>query len=772
MIGSARLASVCLNPIEQTLALFGLQNVESSVSFMFNPSFGTDPSKRPYLYIPGIGWTDAYSELTTGTMANTGVVSSGTFHYDEPAGVVERFTITWANDGSPAVAFSIGFNRSLTADERTALGQASFWAQLFAGTDIDPADCSSGVDYYVDATAGNDSNSGLTTALPWKTLSKVNAASFTPGDRIHLKRGEVWRETLTVPASGLTIDDYGTGDQPEINGALVLKGEWSPSWELLGNPNFESWNSATVPGSWSLNKAGTSTVLRESSAVKDGNFALKMSIDASNSSVDINQISAAGANATEYVFKIWHKIPVGKSAMFWIRSQASAKYLRLDGSWGSVQDHTLTGTGEWTEATVTFTSENPTTTFRIYVYSVSGASSDLYFDKISLRPTTPPAADNIWTYYTYLAVSRIYFDGVVGTKVDAVGDLSEAGEWCLSGSNIKIYSETEPSATWVSPGIEKAYRSSGVVIDTNGVTLDSIHLSKAYNYNVFGGSAIGANPVEAKVLNCTIDYCEYIGVQIGAKGLGHADRWLVRGNTINLNGSRLHDPGDHSIYISHSCENTIEDNTITGNGLGWAVQIQDASNDNIVRRNIMTDNYGGAVVIYNNGDGMPTRNLIYDNLSIRGGVSAVFNVAGPGTAMVTNSFYHNTVVDALNIAFNVGVNAGTILKDNIVWNSTGANLRINAGVTDVTSDYNLFGPEGAGFITYNGSSYATLADYQAASGLDPNSLKDNPMFVGGGDYSLQPGSPAISAGIALPGITTDILGNPFAATPAVGAFEG
>ena len=47
--------------------------------------------------------------------------------------------------------------------------------------------------YYVDATNGNDSSNGLSPETPWKTIAKVNASSFQPGDQILFKRGEDWR---------------------------------------------------------------------------------------------------------------------------------------------------------------------------------------------------------------------------------------------------------------------------------------------------------------------------------------------------------------------------------------------------------------------------------------------------------------------------------------------------------------------------------------------------------------------------------------------------
>ncbi len=67
--------------------------------------------------------------------------------------------------------------------------------------------------YYVDATNGNDSNNGTSESTPWKTISKVSASRFNPGDQILFKRGQIWRGQLIPPSSGCLqrhffIQDY------------------------------------------------------------------------------------------------------------------------------------------------------------------------------------------------------------------------------------------------------------------------------------------------------------------------------------------------------------------------------------------------------------------------------------------------------------------------------------------------------------------------------------------------------------------------------------
>ena len=51
--------------------------------------------------------------------------------------------------------------------------------------------------YFVDITNGNDTNSGTTSELPWKTINKVNLemSTFSAGDSILFKKGETWKGT-------------------------------------------------------------------------------------------------------------------------------------------------------------------------------------------------------------------------------------------------------------------------------------------------------------------------------------------------------------------------------------------------------------------------------------------------------------------------------------------------------------------------------------------------------------------------------------------------
>ena len=65
---------------------------------------------------------------------------------------------------------------------------------------------SGGTTYYVDSTIGDDSNSGTSPETPWKSLDKVTATTFLPGDTILLKSGSVWNGEWLWPKGSGTAD--------------------------------------------------------------------------------------------------------------------------------------------------------------------------------------------------------------------------------------------------------------------------------------------------------------------------------------------------------------------------------------------------------------------------------------------------------------------------------------------------------------------------------------------------------------------------------------
>ena len=89
--------------------------------------------------------------------------------------------------------------------------------------------------YYVSSSGGSDSNNGTSVSTPWQTIGHVNVQTFSPGDSILFKRGDVWNESLATASSGssgnpIAFDAYGTGAAPNLTGYYAVP---SSAWVLV-----------------------------------------------------------------------------------------------------------------------------------------------------------------------------------------------------------------------------------------------------------------------------------------------------------------------------------------------------------------------------------------------------------------------------------------------------------------------------------------------------------------------------------------------------------
>ncbi|MGO4805122.1 hypothetical protein AB4089_08350 [Arthrobacter sp. 2MCAF15] len=79
-----------------------------------------------------------------------------------------------------------------------------------------------GATYFVSAS-GSDTNSGTSSAAPWKSLAKVNSTVLQPGDTVSFRRGDTWTGGVVTTQSGtdaapITLNGYGSGSAPTITG--------------------------------------------------------------------------------------------------------------------------------------------------------------------------------------------------------------------------------------------------------------------------------------------------------------------------------------------------------------------------------------------------------------------------------------------------------------------------------------------------------------------------------------------------------------------------
>jgi hypothetical protein len=111
---------------------------------------------------------------------------------------------------------------------------------------------------YFISPLGDDNNNGISASTPWKTLSKVNATAFSPGDVILFEGGQTFAGSLYITSSGtsgfnIKFASYGSG-RAIINGgsssavfaynssyifidSLILTGGWNAALQS-GNDNY------------------------------------------------------------------------------------------------------------------------------------------------------------------------------------------------------------------------------------------------------------------------------------------------------------------------------------------------------------------------------------------------------------------------------------------------------------------------------------------------------------------------------------------------------
>jgi hypothetical protein len=107
---------------------------------------------------------------------------------------------------------------------------------------------------------------------------------------------------------------------------------------------------------------------------------------------------------------------------------------------------------------------------------------------------------------------------------------------------------------------------------------------------------------------------------------------------------------------------------------------------------------------------------------------------------------------------------------NNVWSGTDYALHNYNTGQPVDLDYDDLWNGGAGdLVRWDGTGYATLAGFISAMGQEPHGLSREPGFAGAasGDYTLDPTSDLVDAGLPIPGINDGFSG----AAPDIGAFE-
>jgi hypothetical protein len=249
------------------------------------------------------------------------------------------------------------------------------------------------------------------------------------------------------------------------------------------------------------------------------------------------------------------------------------------------------------------------------------------------------------------------------------------------------------------------------------------------------GAAVFINGPDHVVRNSTVRRCAAMGICASQIVNSLVRRPLIWGNDISETGLMLIDGGQSAVYINNHNAASV-DRTLGGGRIAY---------NRIGRVNIARENNKGFGLYMDDGTHGVTidHNVIYAGAGVRWPIFS----NGAGHQIIDFNVYNNTIWD-----YRDATNAGGFVSS-LAINGTGNRVSVRASnnLAQRLAYREINGPQGDATLAAN------LSNVLAAEFVSVNAR----------DFRLVAGSPAIDAGVVIPGITDGYAGS----APDIGAFE-
>jgi hypothetical protein len=318
------------------------------------------------------------------------------------------------------------------------------------------------------------------------------------------------------------------------------------------------------------------------------------------------------------------------------------------------------------------------------------------------------------------------------------------------------------------------------VVGASNVQISGSTFDDGY-YGIWGQSVTGVDTIQSlQIVGNFINNSYLTAINV----VGNNKQTVIAANIINNSITTVANNG-HAINITNGLNFTVNDNTATG-----------------------TFGISGAFLSNANGDSLQP-NLFYNNAFALN----LLSTTPRALHITTNTSGGLDWVEAYHNSFNIGVNSTASTQNGLVYvgpllssttqsiarfvfknntvsafsNNTNGTTPANLGNmflhaayltadTSVlqTSNNHWHFPTAVRFAYVNSpaNTFASLADFQQATGNETNTLTGDPLYTAVNDLRLTPASPLGSAGIPIAFIPTDVLGNARSLTsPSIGAYE-
>lgn len=373
--------------------------------------------------------------------------------------------------------------------------------------------------YYVSISGGSDSNTGLSTATPFKTIAKVNTLNLQPGDHVLFKCGDVWRgEMLRIEESG-TADspitygaypevDCASSTRPTISGAQPITGWTTHAGSIYVADLAAPANAPYFPPAAT---SGLNQLFRGTTRLGIGRWPNRDAADGGYSTIDAQPASAQFTD---------NQLP----AVNWAGATAHIKGMRwyiLNRTIASDSGSTLTvnsaldcwggctGWGFWLDshyATLDQDGEwyyNPAER-KVYLYSTQGTPTNIE-GSVVINGESAYLGGIILGKHLYQHVSHIVIDGFNIIR------------WFDNGITTPVNLEKDENADIIIRNNTIAF------VDSNGINLATWVWNAAANGHGYNGWRGGR---DIEIVNNTIVWANHKGIN------SYARQSLIEGNTI------------------------------------------------------------------------------------------------------------------------------------------------------------------------------------------------------------------------------------------------
>jgi len=584
----------------------------------------------------------------------------------------------------------------------TDAGGATASAEL----SLDALAANEGTAYYVDHVTGSDSNSGTSFSTAWRTVARVNQASFAPGDRILFKRGGVWREQLTISAAGMPgnpilFDAYGSGSAPIISGSDLLA---VPAWSVCSTCQPDIWSTPV--------KTQPNIVLFNGTAGKP-----QTSIADLDSATDWYW-----GNGVLYVWFTGNPgysyrspgVEVGDRSLgigFFGASYITVQNLAIAGVNGKPSNAAV-------YAQPSFQLGKSTHDISVHNLAVSnGAGDGIHLEDcqnciVQGNRVSGMARNGIALLSAHanfpVTAAAVLSNTVSGSGYDGIGTYGCAvGAWCKGIA--------EPAGLFLS----------GVLVANNTVHDNGQGIYFRWtNYSVIQANSSFHNSNAAL-------HGELEGIELEASSRNSIERNLVYGHT--LSGIELSNDRGAGSVLTGSSGNVIAYNSVHDNGQHGLFTNAAPSANNSFRYNVVWNHVNGECFLAN----------------------------GTGHQFYGNTCWNNSTGIDLYTSGTTPVTASISVRNNIIAGSIHQSVKIESGVStsSLTIDHNdYYNPSAALRFVWPGSN-GDLTAWRGTLGYDLHSLNENPQFVSAspeaaGQLAVLAGSPTKGTGQVLNAVSS------------------